>query len=233
MAIIDKTSSWYSIRGRVGGLSVSSNAQNSYIRALKPPNPSASPSQAQQRADWSGLFGLWRSLGPVLQGLWNSAAATPTWTRTDWYGNPYQMSGLNLFLAINRVSLTALGSQQLTPPNAAAPANPPGSTFTLRSSSNVLGCQWTTAGPWNGTIAVLRLEAHAAFNASQNTSTRAPKLVVDWPRAQSSPYELKLKLEASFGLLPLNYRMFFHVTSINTQGRKGTTLTYSEASLGT
>jgi hypothetical protein len=232
MAIIDKTSSWYSIRGRVGGLSVSSNAQSSYIRALRPPVVSASPGQSEQRQAWANIFGLWKSLGPVIQALWIAAAATPAYTRNDWYGNPYQMSGVNLFLSINRISYAALGTYQLTPPAGAAPSAAPASSFSLRASTNVLGCQWTTAAPWHASIAALRLEAHAAFNSSQLTSTRAPRLVVDWPRAQASPKEIKLSLEYSFGLLPLAYRMFFHVTPISSEGRTGTVLTYSVASLG-
>lgn len=232
MAVIDKTSSWYSLRGKVGGLCVSSNGQASYVKALRPPNPSKSPLQTEQRLAWATLFGVWRSLGAVIQGLWKTAAAGATYVRYDWYGQPYHMSGMNLFFAINRVTLEAFGTYQLAPPAAGTPAGAPASTFALRSSTNILGSDWSTAAPWDASIAALRLRAHASFNGSQLTSTSTPKLVVYWLRSIGSPLSITSALEASFGKLPLSYRMFFSVAPVTAEGRIGTELTYSVASLG-
>lgn len=232
MAVIDKSSSWYAIRGKVGGLCVSSNGQASYIKALKPPSRSASPLQTKQRSEWSSLFGLWRSLGAVIQGLWATAAAGPSYTRYDWFGQPYQMTGMNLFFSINRVSFQCFGTYQIAPPAAGLPAAPQVSTFTLRASTNVLGCEWATTGAWAASVAALRLRCHAAFNASQLTSTAAPKLVMYWLRSVGSPISITSALEAGFGKLPLSYRCFFVVEPVSAEGRIGTGLSYNVPSLG-
>lgn len=233
MAVIDKTSSWYSIRGKVGGLLVSSNAQASYIRAVRPPAMSATPSQTVQRSEWSSMFGIWRSLGSTIQGLWNTAAAGPDYVRLDWYGQPYHMSGLNLFFSLNRVTRGAFGTTQIGPPISAAPNAPPVSTFALRSSTGLNDCTWTTTGAWHASIAALRLMAHASFNGSQLSSQSSPKLVRYWLRSISSPASIRTQLETSFGALPLSYRMFFTVESVSSEGRLSAAVRYDVASLGT
>ena len=232
MAVIDKTSSWYSLRGKVGGLSVSSNAQGSYVRALRPPNASQTPGQTQQRQVWAQLYGLWQGTSAANRANWNAAAAGAGFVRYDWYGQPYHMSGLNLFVSINRTMWAAFASVQITPPAAPAPAAAPASTFVLRSYQHANGSTWATAGAWDASIAALRLDGHASYLGTQLTSTQKSKFIVYWLRAIGSPLDIASFLNSAFGHMPLQYTCFFNVTPISAEGRHGTSVSYTQVSLG-
>lgn len=93
------------MRNKVGGHVFSKNRSGSYKRTkVSPVNPQTTYQQ-QQRMLLGTLSSQWRLLGSDNIAAWNAAAANfPT---TDVFGNPITLTGLNLYVQLNKNLLNA------------------------------------------------------------------------------------------------------------------------------
>lgn len=132
MAILDPSSPLAAVRGRVGANVVSSNATSGYVKAFVPPTLKRTPAQQEQRLLFSQLSQNYGNLGVTDKALWKAAAALPQWQRTDWFGNPYTLTGQQLYLSVNS-DRRRVGAFDLSqPPLSSTPAAPPTVTGILQ-----------------------------------------------------------------------------------------------------
>jgi hypothetical protein len=101
MARIDKTGTLAQTRGRQGGIVVSSNATAGYVSAFKMPRRPRSYEQWISAERFSRFCRLWSELPAADKADWSAEAVSALWTRQDWFGQPYQPSGLNLYVMIS------------------------------------------------------------------------------------------------------------------------------------
>lgn len=110
-------------RGKLNGSVFSRNRYASIIRNKTSPVQPSSPYSSTQRMQLASLSASFRALTVAQIAAWN--AATANFPRTNAFGQTYYMSGLNLFVGINK-NRSNLGMPLLsTPPE--PPALP---TFT-------------------------------------------------------------------------------------------------------
>lgn len=173
MAKLDATGTLAQTRGRQGGVVVSSNQSGSYVRAWFMPRNPKTPEQLAWQRNWSEWGRGWAALTAGQRALWQTESGSSTWTRTDWFGQPYQPTGLNLWMMVCAMR-TALGlAISSTPPT----GTPPASGLTL--SMNLTGvdpvnlghtCVLSLSQPV--TTAWVYIQVETAFLVSANGSAR-------------------------------------------------------------
>lgn len=111
-------------RGKLNGSVFSRNRYASIIRNKTSPVQPSSIYSSEQRMQLASLSASFRALTVAQIAAWN--AATANFPRTNAFGQTYYMSGLNLFVSINKNRVN-MGQGLLT-----APPEPPAlPTFTL------------------------------------------------------------------------------------------------------
>jgi hypothetical protein len=121
MAKLSEDSTLAGVRGKTGGLVVSSNASGGYVRPWFMPRVPRTPEQTAWSAKFGGWVQAWAMLDNSTQGLWETASGLSVWTRTDWFGQPYQPSGFNLWIMVAAIRDSLGLTPLLTPPSGSAP----------------------------------------------------------------------------------------------------------------
>lgn len=173
MAKLDSTGTLSQTRGRTGAIVVSSNASGSYARAWFMPRNPRTPAQLAWQRNWQEWTALWTALSSATRGTWETASAAAVWTRTDWFGQPYQPSGFNLWLMICAIR-SALGlTISSSPPSGSVP------TGTLTCSLGLTNIDPVNGGRWcelylsqSNTSAWAYVEFQTAWMVSANGSAR-------------------------------------------------------------
>ncbi len=120
-----------SISGSVGGNTFSRNGAGSTIRSRTKPVDPRSTKQHAQRASFSYVSRLWRTLDPVTQQLWRDAA--PSWLRVNKVGQSFALAGFGLFSMLNQNLFQILENSITSPPSIDSPAS---YTFTSLVADN-------------------------------------------------------------------------------------------------
>lgn len=141
MAKLDSTGTLSQTRGRTGGLVVSSNQSGSYARAWFMPRNPKTPAQLAWQRNWQAWASIWTGYSSAVRDTWDVQSAEPVWERTDWFGQPYQPTGYNLFMMICAIR-TALGlTLSSSPPSGTVPSGTLAATMDLTGSDPVTGAK--------------------------------------------------------------------------------------------
>lgn len=219
MATLDKTGTLAQLRGRVGGTVVSSNGQAAYVKAYAPPVRPRTPAQQEQRRLLAAAALAWQTDGLPYVAAWAAAAADPAFTRYDWFGNPYQMTAQQLYVAtwlcLQRVTVPVLS----LPPAASTPPTPPTAVAVLRSSISPGPCQLalspSSIAPGDYVLVDARLQT--GFRALALNGPYSP--LCYFTSDDLTPQDIKPLLVAKYGLLPKGYLVFFATYTLRPDGR--------------
>ena len=88
------------MRGKLSGSVLTANKSGNTIRTKTIPVNRETSSLSKQRSSMSELSRMWRELTQNQRDAW--IGATPDFVRLDVFGDPYEMSGFNLYVLINR-----------------------------------------------------------------------------------------------------------------------------------
>lgn len=110
------------VRGKTGGLVVSSNATGGYVRPWFMPRVPRTPEQTAWVAKWNGWVQQWKTLDSGGMAAWSTASEDSVWTRTDWFGQAYQPTGFNLWLIVQSMRDSVGLGVTNTPPSPVPPA---------------------------------------------------------------------------------------------------------------
>lgn len=148
MAKIRPTSPFEDIRGRVGGLVYSSNRAGSYVKSLSvPPRQPTQPQQASQ-SELTRVVQLWRTLAEETREAWDAYALEPENARTDYWGNPFFISGLNWFTIIQRYALYLGATLPVSVPALPPPQQPPAMLVRIDPMQTAGGSMIDSIGAW-------------------------------------------------------------------------------------
>lgn len=100
MAILDKSGTLAQTRGKQGGVVVSSNETAGYVRSWFMPRRPRTYDQWLMASRFRSAVKMWAAMSAEDKAVWNAEALDPLWSRSDWFGQPYQPSGLNLYVMI-------------------------------------------------------------------------------------------------------------------------------------
>jgi hypothetical protein len=202
MATLNKLSVLADLRGKVGGLVVSSNAGAGYVKPFIPPALKRTIYQQLQRGWFAEASQAWTWLDEGDQNDWSDCAASPGYERHDWFGNAYKLTGAQLwvstYLALKRCGLGVPEG----PPLSAPPAAPTAPVIYLYSSDEVetSSLQFPGAAPAGA--------AHLLVDFCYKIFSVAPK-----PRGSFTPFlavnsddhgliDIQETLVAQWGLVP-------------------------------
>lgn len=87
-------------------------------KRVKPSNPQTA-AQSNVRSILTTVSQAWRGITEAQRTEWDTAAASAEWTQIDSYGNPFQLSGEQLYVKLNTV-ITILQETPITSPPAKA-----------------------------------------------------------------------------------------------------------------
>jgi hypothetical protein len=233
MASLDKTGSYYQLRGRVGGIVVSSNATTSYVKAFTPPkNPGSTLTNARQ-VGFATVSAGWNALNILQKLAWANAALLPEYQKTDWFGNTYSLTGRQLYMEIGLIRFLAFGTVPGNPPVDPPPLGTPFAFFSLSSSNAVIPSTFSWIGVWPPTAAAVRIRAAYVRGWGAITRANTRQIVCIPLLGIARPYNIQTFMENAFGLLPLKYSVTMEVQSISTEVRLGVAYTYDQKSTGT
>lgn len=100
MARIDQNGTLAQTRGKQGGVVVSSNASGGYVRSWVMPRRPLTYDQWLTAVQFRNIAKMWSELPAGDKADWSAEAESTVWERADWFGQPYQPSGLNLYMMI-------------------------------------------------------------------------------------------------------------------------------------
>ncbi len=102
MALIKLGPTVVDIRGTVGGLTFSRSKPGSWVRPWSRPVDPKEPRQQLSRVFQGATVRAWSNLSPAHQLEWDLFAADPQQELFNRFGEPYQASGFQWFVMINR-----------------------------------------------------------------------------------------------------------------------------------
>jgi hypothetical protein len=227
MARVDSSSTTADIRGRIGSLVLSSNAQGNYAKVFVPPSLRRTPAQQEQRRLFALASQTWLTLSSAVQDDWNDCAATAGYQRYDWWGNAYYLTGQQLyistFLLLNRVGAGAPSG----PPLSAVPAAPP--TLSVHwywsPDTHQSTIELTTSFPASVDYALVDFSYRIPPGSSSPASPFVPLTLFVNP--DNGPFDLHGLLDPLVGYSPLAARMFLQVYSMTHDGRLSLPVAYT------
>lgn len=181
MGKLSQDSTLAGLRGKVGGLVVSSNKSGGYVRPWFMPRVPRTAEQSAWVTKWAAWSTAWKDLSGEEQTAWIDASDDAVWERVDWFGQPYQPSGFNLWMIVAAMrDSVGLGLSD-TPPTGAAPAGAFTMSFALTTwtsgtlSQMALGSTPPTGGVYvqvetsfvNGAYAVGQNKPYRPFYADE------------------------------------------------------------------
>ena len=226
MGTVDPSSAGADIRGRVGGTVSSSNAQAHYVKAFVPPTQSRTPARQEQRRIFKLLSQAYAALDWVPRAAWMSCAADPAYARFDWWGNPYQLTGGQLFISVASDLLRVGLPVPTSPPDGASPPSPPTLTAELHHSRSALPSSISWDHPWAPGLDYTLIDV--CYSRSPNPIVPPAPLSPFLHLTSASPHttDITALMLSRWGLLPLNYTLFAQARPLTTDGRTGVGISY-------
>lgn len=89
------------IRGKIGGTQFTRVRSGGQGILPTTPRQAGTPDQQASQNKFQKVLGYWRELEEYQRVLWNEAAGSPDWTRTNRTGEEYQPTGQSLFIQLN------------------------------------------------------------------------------------------------------------------------------------
>lgn len=199
------------VAGRVGNAVVQrGKAGNTLRERVIPINPE-STAQVTVRGRLTARSKAWAGLTESQRNAWDSAAASAAWTQTDSFGNPFQLSGEQLYLKLNLV-IASVGASAISSP-------PTKATF----NDITLGALTATAGTpslslaFTGTLGgndYLVVEASPQVSAGIMSSKSVSfKQIAEYQGA--SPANLLSDYTGFFGTLVAGNKIWLRVKQVN------------------
>lgn len=103
------------VAGKVGNAVFQRGKAGNTIRKRSIPINPRTTAQIAARALMTTYSKNWRGLTEAQRTAWDNAAASPEWTQTDTFGNPFQLSGEQLYLKLN-LNLADISATPITSP---------------------------------------------------------------------------------------------------------------------
>lgn len=227
MARVNSASQVADTRGKIGGTVVSSNAQGAYMKSFVPPTLCRTPAQQAQRAQFARYCEVWQGLTPELHALWNATAALPGYERLDWWGNPYSMSGQNLFLATATLLIRVGVPVPLVPPLSGIPPPPPLATAALQHSESLPVSTIALSPPYGAGVAYVLIDA--AYRIPRAATSPGGPLTPFYAFTAPAvgPVNVQDLLEQKWGYLPPGGHVFAQVFSMTANGRCSLPVSYT------
>jgi hypothetical protein len=213
--------------GKQGSTVASHNRFGPYLRnRVIPVNPNTVSQQAA-RNDLTVATKAWASLSAAQRAAWNAAASVVT--LFDRLGRPYNPTGHQYFVSVNRTSYVYSGSTTVltVPPTAAAPA-----ALTTMTPTMVGGISQTASLAYTATplAALTKLIVEATPQLSPGISfisrSQLRQLLVT-SAAAASPANFAAAFIAKFGVIVTTRQVFVRGTVITSDGQRSAPLTAS------
>lgn len=214
-------------RKKEGGVVFTKGRSGAFIRRKVSPIQPRSTAQMNVRADFTGLAKAWAGLGDSVRAAWISLAGT--YPKKDKFGAAHNLTGLQMYVRLNR-ALKTIGFGPISTPPANLTANYPG-PFTLTPDGppmTTIAMNWANPGNVGGSecCVVFATAPQSAGRATAGAKFRfiqfsAPGLV--------GPYFLYADYVTKFGVPPSGRRIFFR--AFLTKSTTGAQCLPSEASM--
>lgn len=101
------------VKGKVGNAVVQGNRAGATLREKVIPNNPGSSAQTAVRTNTSAQSKAWAGLTDAQRNGWNTAAASDEWSMKNKLGQPFKLSGFQLFMQLNLVLLN-IGQSAIT-----------------------------------------------------------------------------------------------------------------------
>lgn len=184
------------ISGSLDGVTFSHNRNGRYARArVKPTNP-RSVKQQSVRSQLATISSQWRGLSSAARASWSALGATIT--DTNRLGDATTLTGLQAFVSINQLRLTAGQSITTTAPIIdAIPTFVAGAVVSTVATGGTLTIATTTL-PTTGQT--LRVYATGAVSQGRNFFRKSQyKLLATFSSSAVSPLDIKTPWSAAYG----------------------------------
>lgn len=209
--------------GKQGSTVASHNRFGPYLRNRVIPVNTNTASQQNARNDLSVATKAWAALTAAQRAAWNAAAASVT--LFDRLGRPYNPTGHQYFVSVNRTTFVYSGSTAVTsaPPTAAAPA----ALLTISPTPATIGPAFNVAYTATPLAAATKLILEATRQMSAGISfvprSEFRQLLVT-AAAAASPANLLASYNAKFGVLVSGKQIFVRGTVITSDGQRSAPL---------
>ena len=186
------------MRGKINGSIFTANRYGDVLRNKAVPVNRQSQPHSVERASLANRSQEWREMTQGQRDAW--IAATPDFSRIDVFGDPYDLSGINLYVSINRnrisvgVAVTAIAPA----PQAVISLN----TLTLSASTGpeVLSATFTDT-PTHGTTVFILFATKQLLPGIQHFEKHYRKITTI-PAGTGSPHDI---IDSYQGVFPASF----------------------------
>lgn len=205
------------VAGKVGNAVFQRGRAGNIVRKRSIPINPRTTAQVAARALMSTQSKVWRTLTESQRTAWDNAAASAEWTQTDSFGNPFQLSGEQLYLKLN-LNLLDISATPITSP----PSKAEFTAIVLGAITiAVTGPAFTIA--FTGTLdASETLVVSASPQVSAGVmSAKSVRFAAIMDYTSTSPIDAQSAYEAAFGAPVAGQKIFVRVEMVSeTSGER-------------
>ena len=227
MARIKTSSLLAEIRGNLGGVVFSSNANGFYCSQKRIPVQPRTQSQTVRRSRFADCAHDFSSMTPTQIGNWVTYAADPTNTRYNYFGDAYLPNAYNQFIAINLMRQAAGLSKTYTAPTGSIPAALPNMSVFVDFQPSGANSTITNLAAFDASCAYVHV-AMRLWASLGRTVPPTPLYFLIIPAVGSFPsLDIQSDLVERFGDLPLDGNWYIQLSPVSSEFRIGPAKTYA------
>lgn len=196
------------------------------MKGFVPPTLRRTPAQQEQRRLFAYYTYQWSLLTDPQREDWADCAALPGYERYDWWGNPYALTGQQLFLATCFLLARVSAGLPAGPPLSAVPPPPPDATAELRYSLSLAHSEIALTPPWPVGVAFCLLDVNYRIPVTADAPSGPFTPFYSFTDPDCGPFDAQALLESRFGNIPLPASLFVQVYSMTTDGRCSLPVSY-------
>jgi len=212
------------IRGKVGGIVYSANKSGPYIKQWGKGSNPRTADQTEHRADLVQFSQRWDSLTTAEKDDWDTYAALPAQDKTNSLGETYSASGFAWYIEIN-LNLKAGGAAIIdTAPTGGTPGTPILNLVRLFATAGGTASNITLDGASPGLTGLQAIKGVLVNSEGRTAQAEIrPVMAVTLRFGATNNFRFQTGLEARFGTVQLNQRIFVTTQFQNAEGRRSAT----------
>lgn len=209
-------------RGKIGGTVFSANKSGPYVKAWSRGSNPASPDQTAHRAVITEFSQAWSDLTDTQKNNWATYSALPAQLLTSPLGEDYAISGFNWYVALNQNLRSSSEGAISDAPVLGTPDTPIIETVTFRNTPSATNSavKLTAASPDLADFHAVKALVVNSVGRTAQASVR-PHMITEVPSVGGRFLIFQDELEARFGTIQSDQKLFVTVRTQNSEGRRG------------